>query len=106
MKKLIITIMILTSTICWADTKDDVFNSLGILDISVVAKAAPGTKIGLTDKETSEFKKATDTFFKDNYLIVKSWTPVDTSSCIAFTDMKTIYAMCLDGKIVVLKEIK
>ena len=106
MKKLIIAIMILTATICWADTKDDIFNGLGIFDISVISKAGPGIKIGITTLGTDKFKKAVDELFNNKYQIVKSWTIVGTSTCIAFTDMKDIYAMCVDNKLVVLREIK
>jgi len=105
MKKLIVVAMILMATICWADTKQDIFTGLEIADISTIAKAEPGTIIGITTMEPYYFKNAVNAFFKDKYLVLKSWTIVDTSHCIAFTDTKTIYAMCVDNKIVVLKSI-
>lgn len=108
MKKLIVAAIILMATVCWADTKEDVFKYLEIVDISHIKEAEPGTSIGLAIKNMDDFKMSAQEFFKNNdsYFVLQPWTPVDNSFCIAFTDLKTIYAMCVDGKIIVLKEVK
>lgn len=109
MKKLIVAaIILMATTVAWADMKEDVFKYLQVADISHIKETEPGTSLGVTTMDINDFKMSAQEFFRnnENYFVLQPWTSVSNSFCIAFTDLKTIYAMCVDGKIIVLKEVK
>lgn len=107
MKKLIVIAMILMASVCYADMKDDIFKLTNTTDVTNL-KEDPGNNIfGITKSSQSEFFMSVKEYFMMNDgFIIKDWTPVDNSYCVAFTDRSKVYAMCLEGQIVVMKEIK
>ena len=55
MKKLIVLLILLSATICYADMKDDLFKMTSTIDVTVL-KENPGNKIyGLTKSSKTEF---------------------------------------------------
>ena len=108
MKKLIVIVSIFLATTCLADMPEELFKFTNTVDVTAFRNGSPDNyKFGIT-KDNERFRNGVNEYFKsgESYFIIQDWDAVDNSYCCAVTDQKTIYAVCIDGKIVIIKEIK
>jgi hypothetical protein len=109
MRKLIVIAIILLAATCWADMPTEIFKMTNTIDVSSLKKDNPDNdKFGIT-KSTADFKKGVTEYFdtKKDFFVVKDWELVgDSSYCMAATNLIAIFAICIDDRTVVIKEIK
>ena len=108
MKKLIIIAAALLAVNCWAGMPEELFKVTHTFDITVLDRDNTGDIFGAT-MDAEYFKTKTTEYFiaKENSVILKEWVATsDTSSCMAVMSSGTIYVICVEGKTVIIKEIK
>lgn len=108
MKKLIVILATLLAVNCWAGMPEELFKLTNTFDITALDTANSGDIFGAT-RDAEQFKAKTTEYFltTNNSVVIKEWTATsDTSACTAVMSSGTIYVICIEGKTVIIKEIK
>ena len=108
MKKIIVIFMLLMAATCYAGIVEDIFESTSTVDITKFKAVKDNSIYGITSLQASEFIILTKKVIDNNkdYQILQHFTEVNGSVCIAMIDSDKIYAMCLHGVTVLVREIK
>lgn len=108
MKKLIVILATLLTVNCWAGMPEELFKLTNTLDITALDTANSGDIFGAT-RDAEQFKVKTTEYFltTKKSTIIKHWTQENaTIACTAVIYSGTVYFICIEDKIVVIKEIK